>query len=209
MADIASQFGFIFAYVGTIAMMSFLLIKDNHIYHFFEYTYLGCTAGLGIVLLVKQIILQGVTPLTEGNYIWIIPIILGLSMYLRFVKMGVWIGRYALAIVVGVGLGLSMRGALLANIYGQARATMQALFVADPIISLGRTLMAIGAVLMLLYFLMTREHTGTYGRVMTWARYGLMITLGCTFGNQIMARFALLSGRFLWLLTQAGLIAGV
>jgi 4-amino-4-deoxy-L-arabinose transferase-like glycosyltransferase len=100
-----------------------------------------------------------------------------------------------MAVLVGIGTGLTIRGTIGSQLVQQIQATMLKLNSIDNII------MVVGTVTTLLffYFTLTRENkvvkvSGTIGK------YVMMIAFGASFGNSVMSRMSMMIGRVQFLL---------
>ena len=130
------------------------------------------------------------------------PLALGLLMLCRLVPSWSWLGRWPTAFVIGTTAGYGLVRYIRSDFVYQIRATVgRGLY---PMVdgrwlwqeSLAALVILVGTLSGIVYFINTREHRGAYGRV---ARLGLMfmlVTFGASFGSAVMARIALLIGRF-------------
>ena len=91
----------------TICIYSMVLYKDNKLFRFSETVMVAITAANGIVLTFHNYIKPAVTvDIGTDKKIWlIIPILLGLLMYARFIKPVAWLARIPMGFFVGVGAG--------------------------------------------------------------------------------------------------------
>jgi hypothetical protein len=116
----------------TIAILSFLY-RDNPFYRFAEHLYVGVSAAFSVIIFWYQ----DVWPLLVGNFsdylragnrveawILIIPAILGLLMWTRFVPSISWISRWPLAFTIGIGAGLGITGTIHGLVLPQLKATL-------------------------------------------------------------------------------------
>ncbi len=183
------------AAIGTLAMMSFAW-RENPFYRAFEHIYIGISAGHATVMGWNNLESSLVEPLTSGsNYFVIIPLILGLLLYARFFRGYNWVSRYPMAVLVGIGTGLTIRGTIGSQLVQQIQATM------IPLNSIDNIIMVVGTVttLMFFYFTLTKENkvvriSGNIGK------YVMMIAFGASFGNSVMSRMSMMIGRVQFLL---------
>jgi hypothetical protein len=183
------------AAIGTLAMMSFAW-RENPFYRAFEHIYIGISAGHATVMGWNNLQSSLIEPLSSGsNYFVVIPLILGLLLYARFFRGYNWVSRYPMAVLVGIGTGLTIRGTIGSQLVQQIQATMLKLNSIDNII------MVVGTVTTLLffYFTLTRENkvvrvSGTIGK------YVMMVAFGASFGNSVMSRMSMMIGRVQFLL---------
>jgi len=183
----------------TLSTFSFLY-KDNPFYKFAEHLVVGVSAGyFTMILIVTSLWPKLVGELSNGNYIYIVPAILGVMMFFRFSKTRSWISRYPIAIYIGVGAALEMILQLQARVIEQLNATIQ---IAGAIQAEGWTLSAvndliiiIGVVCGLAYFYFSKEHKGVFGGAATVGIWILMVGFGASFGYTVMARISLFIDR--------------
>ncbi len=180
--------------VCTLAMFS-LLYKENLFYRFFEHLLIGITAGHAIVLGFNNIKSLGLIPLIQQNqFKLVIPLLLGCALYTRYSKKLAWISSVPLAVLIGTGAGLGIKGAVESQFLEQISATFL------PLNSIDNFLFAIGTLTTIWYFVFTyKQHKGTKWLSMV-GRWTMMITFGASFGNAAMGRLSTLIGRlqFLW-----------
>jgi hypothetical protein len=181
----------------TLCILSFLY-KDNPFYKFAEHLFVGVSAGYVVALTYHNTLIPNlfVPLLKQGDYILIIPLILGIMMLLRlFPKVG-WISRWPLAFIVGVTAGISL------IIYLQTDALVQIRETLRPFNTLGNIVIAIGVLTGLTYFFFSKEHKGVFGKTAKVGIWFLMVTFGASFGYTVMARISLLIGRMHFLLSD-------
>ena len=183
----------------TIFLFSFLY-KDNPLFKIAEHLYLG--VGMGwwfIVLLYGTWIPKAYEPFMQGEYMLIIPVMLGLSLVTQFIPRISWVSRYGFTFIMGYGAGLVLPLNLATDFMAQIGGTIKpfaniaSMGIGDFINYL---LIAAGAVCVLTYFYFSVEHKGVIKKASNIGIYFLMIYFGASFGNTVMARFSLLYGRF-------------
>jgi lipoprotein signal peptidase len=116
-------------------------------------------------------------------------------MYLLMVPQYRWASRYPIAILVGTALGLGLSSRILPNLQNQVIDTIT---YPAPTTALGWfnfAYIAIGTLLVLMYFILTYEHSGPLAIPSKAARIFIMLGLGIHFGNTVLFRLAMLSGR--------------
>lgn len=181
--------------LSMLCIFSFLL-KENPLYRFFEHVFVGLAAGYGLGVAYKNLLNKAWTPVTDGGlYILLIPVVIGLLAYARFIKPVAWLARYPIAVTAGSGAGLAIYAALRSTLVPQIRANIVPLWVAG---NAGETIKniycAIGVLVIMLYFFFSVEQKGPIRRVASVGRILVMITFGVSFGNVVMGRMALLLG---------------
>ena len=209
MAYPTELWGIVGLWVGavlTVAIYSYMLYKENPLYRLAEHIYIGIAFAIQAVVAVQNTNRIAVTPLLSGQIAFIIPIILGLGMYTVFVEDYRWISRYSIAVLVGCMLGVVTSGTLIPNIINQITSTIAAPSGATMMDWFNFLYVGIGTICALSYFLFTREHTGVLAPTARLGRLIVMVALGVMFGNTVLFRMSMLSGRIEYLLQVLGLI---
>ncbi len=152
--------------------------------------YVGVSAGHALVLGWMNIRDQGIEPLTtKGNWQVLIPMVLGVMLYTRYSKKIAWLSRFPLAILVGIGTGLAIRGTVGSQIVSQIKSTIL------PLNGINNVLIVLGTLGVLAYFFFSVEHRGPLKHVSSFGRYMMMVSFGAAFGSTVMGRMALFIGR--------------
>ncbi len=183
----------------TLCIFSFLY-KDNPFYKFAERLVAGVATGYWTVLLFHTNFTDKViTPIFHnGQYIYIIPALLGIAMWTRFSKNYSWISRYSIAFYIGISSGVSIPVAFYTAIFKQMQAT-----VSTPlnlsVAGLNIFLIIIAVLSALVYFFFSAAHKGAMGAASRIGIYVIMIGFGAGFGLTVMGRVALLVQRIIFL----------
>ena len=185
----------------TIAATSFVF-RDNIVFKFAQYTFIGVAAGHAIVMGVKNIINYGWVHLAGGAYIYVVVFILGIMLYARFSKEYYWLYRYPIAFMVGNGIGISIRAAIHSDFIKNIAATASPLVATAPMDTINNIIIFVGCITALSHFIFTYEgmHKGTLGFVPKVGRWMMLMAFGASFGNTVMPRFGMYQGRILFLL---------
>lgn len=185
----------------TIAATSFVF-RDNIVFKFAQYTFIGVAAGHAIVMGVKNIIKYGWVHLAGGAYIYVVVFILGIMLYARFSKEYYWLYRYPIAFMVGNGIGISIRAAIHSDFIKNIAATASPLVATAPMDTINNIIIFVGCITALSHFIFTYEgmHKGTLGFVPKVGRWMMLMAFGASFGNTVMTRFGMYQGRILFLL---------
>jgi len=199
-----------------LAIYSYPLYKENPIFRFAEHYFVALSMGIGIVVTLNSLKGTAITPLMGGNYLLIIPIILGFCMYFLLVPKFRWVSRYPVAILVGSSLGLGIATNPLPSIVSQIISTVTApkagtafwaMFPGAPTGDWFSFLfVAVGCICATFYFLLTYEHTGPVKPFTIAGRYFIMLALGAYYGNTVLFRFSMLAERGQYLLKVLGLV---
>jgi hypothetical protein len=192
----------------TLAIFSFLY-HDNPLYKMVEHVAVGLSVGFLVVTYYGTVFKPKVWDdgLRLGNYDYLIPLILGLLLFTRFLPKAGWVSRYALAFLIGGSSGLSIPATMEGRVLRQTEASIQSLVVIHPggsaIESLLGSMQSIFVVLStlacLVFFLFSVDHKGPVGRIAYWGRLCIMAGFGASFGYTVMARVSLLIGRILFM----------
>lgn len=183
----------------TLGIFSFLY-KDNPLFKITENLYVGVGMGYYVSLYFFQVWTPLVwEPLKAGNYIVIVPSIMGLLLLSQLVPKLSWLSRYTLTFTIGYYCGLAIpmtiNTDLLTQILGTAKpfATIGSV---GPMAIFNMIFILIAVLCVLTYFFFSVESRGAVKKVSNIGIYVLMAYFGAAFGNTVMARFSLLYGRF-------------
>ena len=188
------KLGITVAALLNLGLWSFL-IGDNRVYRLVQSLYVGAAVAHAFVLAYRNTLIPNLwQPFTEGKYVLVIPMVLGMALFTRVTKKYSHISKIPMTFIVGVGAALAIRGALLSDLATQVASVMVSLNTVDNIV------MLIGTLCTLIYFTFTIKPTPVTGTMSYIGRYFMMAAFGAAFGNTVMARMSLLIGRlqFLW-----------
>ena len=182
----------------TLCIYSFLY-KDNPFYKFAEHIFAGLSAGYYVGLVWHSIIkVQLIGPLfEETQFIFIIPAVLGILMFARFVPKIAWLSRISLAFVMGNTAGIFLIQQLHGLVLPQVRNT----FTVG--LNFSGLVIIVGVIATLVYFYFSKEHKGVLGLTAGLGIWFIMISFGASFGYTVMARVSLLTGRMRYLIEWA------
>jgi hypothetical protein len=142
--------------------------------------------------IIKQ---QLIAPLLhQHQYLFIIPGLLGILMFARFVPKISWISRISLAFVIGNTAGITLIQQLHGIVIPQTRSTFL------DVSNISGLVMIIGVITTIIYFYFSKEHKGILGLGAQAGIWFIMIAFGASFGYTVMARVSLLIGRVEFLL---------
>jgi hypothetical protein len=194
MVDIISSaltFFFIFG------ILSFLH-TDNVWFRFVTRTFVAFTSAHYLVLATQFIQSNALLPIIGGEVLLIIPLIIGLLTLGRLSKTYGWINMYPVAVMVSVGIGLSMRSNAISTIININKTILAPTSIDNIII-------IICAVCTIVYFIFTRKDEGILKYPTQIGRYALMLTFGALYANYGLTRFTYLLNTVQRLLTALGL----
>jgi hypothetical protein len=201
------------AAILTLAIYSFLY-RDNPVYRFAESLLVGISVGFLLVVAFDTTLMpKAVDPLVSSfsgmisggkflSFLFIlIPVILGLLMFARFVPRFAWLSRIALALYIGFGAGASIPANMQSLILKQIEASIRPFLTINTVWGMfNAIIILIGLISTICYFFFSKAHTGKFGYVAKTGTYFLMVFFGATFGYTVMARISLLIGRITFLL---------
>jgi len=199
----------------SIGVFSFALYKETSYYRLCEHLLLGVTMGYTTVSTIKTLMTTAINPLaSQGEIIYVIPILLGLSLYTRFSKETRWISRVPIAVLVGVGMAIATRGALSAYIISQTRATATLnVMTPDVLTNINNLFGLIVTAFVLVFFTFTfgtGETNTTFSRTLIFtrktARLFIMVAFGAFFASIGQSHLTLLAGSVRRILMALGLI---
>ena len=185
-------------WIGWLYMLmiySYPLYKENPAYRFGEHSFIAIYLAVSAVVNITNVMRIAITPMLQGQWMYIIPIILGFMIYTLLWTDYRWLSRYPIAILVGAGFGVGMRGTIKPNILDAIISTITAPIAGDFLPWLNYVFIGIGMLCSILYFLLTYEHTGALGAPTRIGRLFIMVGLGAYFGNTVLFRFTMLTGR--------------
>ncbi|MCX7834492.1 MAG: hypothetical protein N2450_00290 [bacterium] len=179
----------------TLAIFSFLY-RDNPIYRLAEHIFIGISTGYYIAVQWHSVVKPNVVDkVLLGDYLPLIPGVLGLLLLLRLIPKYQWIARYPIAIYIGVGAALNMiqytQGFLIAQIQGTMLSPT----------SINNLLIILGTLTSLTYFFFALEHKHL-SKVSKIGIGFLMLSFGAAYGTTVMGRLSLLISRFDFLLFE-------
>ena len=174
--------------LSTIAVFTFLF-KDNPVYQAIEQSFVGLAAGYGLVLGFDNLLIKVFQPASEGKFLFLLPFCVGMLLFTRYVPKYSYLSRYPIAIMTGVGTGLTVRGAVVSDILRQVSAAIV------PIKSLNGLIVILGTIGVISYFFFTVKGKGPkmIGVVGEWV---MLAAFGASFGNAVAGRISQLIGRF-------------
>ncbi|NJO83341.1 MAG: hypothetical protein HC828_11320 [Blastochloris sp.] len=182
---------------------------DNPAFRIAQYLFVGVSLGYGFVVLYHQVLLptfaQIAVGASGGNWQGVLllafPFLLGLLFLPRIsgLQAGSWLANYPLAIIFGVGTGISLVGVLVGTLIPQILATIPAPG-SDALQIVGTLMLAVGVIATLSYFYFTVppdtlsgflvDVAGLLGRVL------MLIAFGFFFAGALITYLTALSERF-------------
>lgn len=186
--------------------------KDTPVSKTAEHIYVGVITANTIVMAWRSVVTTGWNNILGGQVLYIIPIILGLLAYFRYSKDNFWIYRYPIALVVGIGVGVAMRGLVGGSVVDQIADSFFSLNVpGNAMGSLNNLVQLVTLVSCLIYFIFTiKAARGPLTtQLSTFGRYTLMAAFGYSFANTVATRINQYAGRIAFLLLEWLQLGGV
>jgi hypothetical protein len=186
----------------TLAALSFLY-KDNPFFRFAESLFAGVSLGYYVGIVLNQTLVPNlIAPMRHDfgqNWDLLVPGLLGVMLYMRYLPKVGWISRYALAIYVTYYIGVEFTRRIHGEVLPQIGRAMLPLahFDFQTFVS---AVFVVGVFSVLIYFFFSREHDAITRPLSRLGVYFLMISFGAAFGFTVMGRVALLIGRLNFLI---------
>lgn len=185
---------------GTLAIYS-ILYKENAVYRIAEHIFIGAAAGYTVCTAWNDTLKpQWWNRIVDGQWYWIFALIAGAMFYFIYSEKHVWISRLIFGAFLGLIAGNQFKSFAETNI-DQIYSSFK------PIVGVGFTtsmnnIMVIFVLLTVMaYFFFSFDHKTTVQKAPSiLGRWVLMFAFGAMFGATVMARMALLIGRFYFLL---------
>jgi hypothetical protein len=181
----------------------FISEKQNVLYRFAQSTVVGCALGYIVAIVMgKTLDALVFTRVAAGQIIWIIPFLVGLLIYSRFIPGYAYIARTPIAIIVAVGLGLGARGSLDTQVFRQFLGVAKLGFTGvSAFEAINNIILVVGllASIFYFYFTMSKGTERTVAPFTLFGRYILLLYFGQRFGGTVMFRFTLFIGRLQYL----------
>lgn len=182
-------------WVLMLMIYSYPLYKENPVYRFAEHLYIAVMLAVSLTVNFSNVMRMCITPLMQGNVTMIVPLVLGLMIYAMLIPEYRWVSRYPIALLVGAGFGLGIRGSIGPNIQDAIVSTITRPTDGGAMAWINFLYIAVGLICSVLYFLLTYEHSGALQAPTRIGRLFIMVALGAYFGNTVLFRFTMLTGR--------------
>lgn len=190
--------------IFTILLLT-IVFADNEGYRFSAHTYVGLGAGYTVAVTWFNYIRPSFQQyiIAEGRWSYIVPIIIGILIYTRYIPGLEWISRYHICFLLGIGSGYILSTTVKPMFIDQIKATFLPFWgTGDWWQNVSNKIYVIGTLSVISYFLFTVEKKGVHGGVSKVGRWVLMATFGASFGNSVLARVSLFLGRMQFLLGE-------
>lgn len=192
----------------TICSFS-LLYGENPLFRFGEYTYTAIVVAHSVVTGISTLQSRFAPLISGAKPLLIIPLILGLMSLFVVWRRYAWVASFPIAIMIGVGTGLSMRALIATEILSNIAAVIREsglILVGPPVSSLGYLIRVVFTITGVFYLLFTVAHKGPLNKPLSYLReigkYAFLSYLGLSVGNAIMQHSGLATSAISRLLGQ-------
>lgn len=199
----------------TLMVLSYLL-GDNPLYRLAEHLFVGTAVGYAVLIAYYSVLHPKlVLPLLQApleNWTLVVPLLLALLLLARLNRKWHRVGVIPLAYLLGIGVALTIGGALFGSILPQTVSTIQSVNPADGgwMTAFSNLILIIGTLSALSYFYFSADSGAGVGRIKAgflraWRGLGkwfIMVAFGAIFASTVMARLSLLIGRLQFLIYE-------
>ncbi|MEM6961538.1 MAG: hypothetical protein AAF355_04835 [Myxococcota bacterium] len=206
----------------TLAIFSYLY-ADNVFYKFVEHVFVGISIGYVLVIQYYEVLKPNLIDrlldptLGTARAVYLTPLILVVFLFLRLSRKFGWLGRIAIAFVIGTYAGIEVPAVANSDLVEQLASTVGAVHQYSLRISssgqsvtsavmatwtdaLGCFVLVFGMAAALVYFFFSIEHRGVVGGVAKAGVWVLMVGFGAAFGYTVQGRISLAIGRAMYCL---------
>lgn len=184
----------IFQIFIAFCLFTTLYGKGNPLRSWAEYTYLAAGTAMSVMWAWTYIKGKAVVGLQAGELIWIPAVILGVMMWFRIYPKYSYISRIPIAFTMGIGMGWTIRTNIFTRFIRQITATIVPLFDQGPMWLFERTVISVGIITMMSFFLYTTEIKGAHKWSATFGEYFMYLAFGAVFAGTFMGRLGLFVG---------------
>jgi len=202
--DLVSELGLWISVFFMLSVYSWMY-KYNKLFKFAEHTLIGAASGYFLVLGVNNISNIAIGGLTKGNISMIIPILIGLTLYTRYVSNYSWVSKYGISFMVAVSSTIAFRALMETQVTQQIAATIQNFDLSSPLSAINSIIIVVFTFCTMLYFIFTKkmsEDVPGYKLINTIGRYGILTIIGFYLGITTMTRLSFVINRLEFLLFE-------
>ena len=170
-----------------------LLYGDNPLFRIGEYTYTATVVAHSVITGISTLKSRFLPLFLGEKPLLIIPLILGLMSIFVVWRKYAYLASIPIAILIGVGTGLSIRALIATEILSNIRAVITEaglIFVGPPVSQLGYLIRVVFTISGVFYLLFTVFHRGALSKPLSYIRnfgkYVFLSYLGLSVGNAIM-----------------------
>ncbi len=172
----------------SLCIFSFLW-KETRAFRIAQNIFLGVGAGHGLAIAYQSLKMSLLVPLfVNGKWSLVIPLVLVVFLYAKFIPSVSHLSRLSLAFPVGIGAGIVLRSIIPGQIFPQLMASMK------PLDSINNLIMVLGSFCVVYYFLFTTRSSRPGQVISKVGVYLMMITFGLSFATSVAANTAIYLG---------------
>jgi len=209
----AGEVGMAVAALLTLMVYSYLVLDDNVLFRLAAHILVGVAVGYAVVVAVHNILLPRLWAI-PADLTLLVPFLLCLFLLVRPAKGVAWFSNYPIALMLGVGAGLAIVGAvggtLVPQVMGSAVSVQ--LTADDPLAAVNGLIIVMGVIVTLVSFHFTARRAGPADRLLRWVRpagrFFIAVALGALFAGLLVSRLSLLVGRIEFLIEFGNWIGG-
>lgn len=180
-----------------------ILFSENKFFQLVEHIFVGVGAGFAVVVNYYNIVNKGWNPMVQKGEWWIIiPMVLGVMLFGRFVKGMSWVTRLPISLLVGIGVSLALRGAVQAELVQQISSSFVNVIGKTPGATINNLIMVVGTIGTVMYFFFTYKQNIAVKTGSSIGKWIMMLAFGAAFGNAVQGRISLLISRMQFLFTD-------
>lgn len=192
-------------WVGAFYTLGFftLAIRVNPWLRFVESTWVGCVVAYTTAIAIKSVLTLGIAPIQAGQVFTVIPILVGALLFAQFIPQYRQYSKLGVALMIGVGTGLGIRGAMDGMLLKQIEATFISPIVSGDLMGSFNNILIIVMVLTTIsYFVFSVQFKGASNKILRIGRLSMMIAFGAGFGNTVTFRVNTFIERIMFLLLE-------
>ena len=191
----------------TFCVLSLVLYKDTPFFKFAVNTFLGLAIANTAVVATNSIRGSVIDKILLGNYLYIIPLILGVLIFTRLSDEYKNLSRVSIALMFGTGTGLGLARTWHSGVSRHLEACITP-FLGNPDVFtiLSGLVLVIGVISSMMSFQFSNYYNKPYlKKIHRVGRFFIMVSFGAQFGAILLTRLATLSGRIYFIVKTLGL----
>jgi hypothetical protein len=187
----------------VIGIFSFIW-KENPYYRFLEHLFVGLASGQAVAAAYGVIVNSAVKPIAKGSIALIIPVILGLMLYLRYFRQVAWLAKIPTSLLLGIGLGAGTAASIASDVVAQTKANLIAIKDFTSFVLVFSFITTLSYFFFTLFVDKNKAAGGSKiaGYLSTAGRWSMMIFFGAQVGNVTAGRLSMVINKFQFLLAD-------
>ena len=174
-----------------LTILSIVFVGDNFWFRISESVLIGATVGNMVLISIETFRSGALYELTRGKLIYLVPIGFGILLFARYTKYN-WLSAYGVSILVGTGIGISLRALVYSQFIVQITSTLQ-----DLSLGINGIISFIIVLCVVIYFLFTIiEPTEILNPVRRVGRISMMIAFGAGYISLLISVYSLVISNF-------------